>query len=220
MNSTRSPLFAGLLAIALVAVTVPLVPSSTADGTNQDTCEANPGPGDPLTLVDTWEGYIALSHPATPQVRATEALFFFVFENSIVSDPDPLGFRLKNWGNGQDAYVVHFGCNTDNNSELCLERDSPDNTDQGVHVLSGPLAGQPAYKVQFYSANPTGGLEGPRTLDPPSEGNGNACTSDIPSDAHYAVLYLEDGGVQGLQVEDHIVGPYTQDFKLELHNTS
>lgn len=210
MNSTRSPLVAGLLAIALVAVTVPFVPSGSADGTDQSTCEKSG-----TTLIEDWDGYVAITHPAISNVRVSEALYFFVFQDDFTV----LGSSLQQWMNGQDAYVAHFGCNTASNDDYCLERDAVDEGEDFPLLTFRADGQEPDIRVQFYG--PT--LNTLANHDPDVPAKGEYCTFDdasndgAPGGAHYAVIYLDSGHPIGIQRADDAPGPYTEDFLFELH---
>lgn len=210
--SSRSPIVVGLLAIALVTTAVPLAPTGAADGSNTDACNDF----DNSDQIFGEEGYVALSHPAVGQGQASLALYFYVFQQDFQIMYD----SLKSWSNGQDAYVVHLGCETVGNEYYCFEQLSP-SPSEGFPLLTGqPDGSPPDARIQFYDAgyNPVGEQrdpdlsDGDRYCEDPTE-DGNEF---VPEDAHYAVVTLRDGVPEGLQYDDQIFGPYTMQFDFEL----
>lgn len=218
MSSTRSPIVAALLAIALASTAVPLLPTGAADGDSLTTCQVSPTED---SLITSEEGYVAISHPASPNTRASQALYFHVFD----------GF-LQEWANGQDAYVIHLehfnaaeetfeGCQTDGQEWFCYEHREPQ-ADEGFPFLAQQPDGTPPdTRIQFYTAslNPIGDVR-----DPDPGRNEDTCDDQnldlgVPANAHYAVVYLRDGVTEGVQFDEQVWGPYTEHFRFELHRS-
>jgi hypothetical protein len=212
MSSNRTPIAAGLLAIALIFATVPFVPTGSADGTETGTCDRKT-PEKPLVTRE--EGYIATSHPMTDDTRASVLLKLLVWENLDI----PLsiqGSPLDETTNGQDAYVVHLGCLTDGNELYCLYDKDP-----AFKLLNGQITGdQPDIRIQFYNqALREVGDEVDHDRSEPCSNDGDGT---VPPGAHYAVVYLRDGHPTGTSSIVDVtnqpteVGLRTLDFTFEL----
>lgn len=222
MSPTRSPIVVALLAITLVSTAVPLLPTGAADGESLATCQVAE---DQNSLIMERDGYVAISHPATQNTRASQALYYNVL------DQDP---TLQSWTNGQDAYVVHIehlppgsnnadpeGCQTDGQEWFCFEHQEPE-ADEGFPLLAQQPDGTPPdARVQFYSAsqNPIGDVRDPDPGRYEDTCDDQDLALDVPSSAHYAVVYVRDGVAEGLQFDQHVWGPYTMHFSFELHRS-
>lgn len=219
MSSTRSPIVAALLAIALASAVVPFLPTGAADGDNLETCQVNPQED---SLILSREGYVAISHPASHNTRASQALYFHVFDGT-----------LERWTNGQDAYVIHLehfngdgpgefeGCQTGGNEWFCYEHEEPE-ADEGFPFLAQQPDGTPPdARIQFYSAslNPIGDVRDPDPGRDEDTCDDQGLAFDVPANAHYAVVYLRDGITEGIQFDEQVWGPYTQHFGFELHRS-
>lgn len=158
------------------------------------------------------EGYIMLSQSAE-QVRASQALYFHVFDK----DDGAQGVGLQEWSNGIDAFVIDFQCYTGGTEEFCIEREDPA-AEEGFPLLSPE---DPDIELRFYANRFTqkGDLKDP---DVPTEnhdcpgGQGTFDDASVPKDVRYAVVYLEEGIPQGVEIDNLPFGPYTEKFRFML----
>jgi hypothetical protein len=207
MTSNRSPIVAGLLAIALLGAAVPLVPATSAG--SGGTCETGEG----SSQIVNEEGYVAVSHPATPSTRASQALVFFAAEDEEVV----LGINAERWSNGIDAYVVDFDCSTAGNEQYCIERQLP-GIEDGFRILAGQPDGEPAdMRLRFYDST-FDQVGDERDPDVPAvdASEDEFCSPDVPAGAQYGVIYLRDGVPQGIQFDEQIWGVYTDHFRFSM----
>lgn len=208
MSSTRSPILAGLLAIAMVTSLVPLLPTGSAAGTPAATCQPT---GE--TQIHSEEGFVALSHPMTSDARISQALFFHVFSER---NPTVFGDGLRAWTNGQDAYVIDFDCKTDGQEWVCIEHEEPAPTEGFPILAQQPDGSPPDVRLQFYTAAQTQ-IGDEKNPEPDREDED--CIFDVPSAAQYAVVYLRDGVPEGVQFAEQLFGPYAMDFAFEMHRS-
>lgn len=231
--SVRYRAVASLLAIALMAATVPFVPTASA-------AQCQTGSNSSLILDE--DGYVAIQQltsglPVLDRDRVSQALYFHILQGDTRAEQllgDTLGISLRQWTNGQDAYVVDFGCETDGNEHYCIKRTlETSESDDETPVFTRQFDETPPdIHVAFYS----GGLKHIEDDDPDvpaddedpyGDGDGRICVTDddaVPGgqgelNAEYAVIYTEDGHPEGLQTADRLQGPYTESFFFELKRT-
>jgi len=208
MTSIKTRGVAALLALALVAVTVPLAPAAAQDsGSPSDrggSCDA-----DERTRE---RGWIGVSHPGVNQnIRVSQTLYLRLFDQGFAPST-VAGIPLDNWVNGQDAYVVELPCTTTGSETFCVERLDP--IDDRNSFVGIPLL-QPQdhdYRVAFYG--PAIGYQEKGDIDVEAQDSLEDCDTFVPENAEFAVVYLASGTVSGIQIDDQLYGPYTEHFNF------
>lgn len=214
MVSIKDRGVAVVLALAMVAVTVPVTPTASAG--NLDDCEK-------ADLHADDRGWVGVSHPlANQDVRASQTLYLRLFnQNTVDTLLGKTGDQAQRWTNGQDAYVVELPCQPDSTFDYCIERINIFD-DRNDFVGFQFLEPNGDFRVAFYGPGPTYDLKGDH--DPTAQENVNVndddsdpCTGTVPAGSVYAVVYLASGAPAGVQIDDMLYGPYSEHFKFHLH---
>lgn len=204
MTTITSRGLAVLLALALVALTLPAAPTAANDA--DEDCDAHGG--------DDERGWIAVSHPGTTQnLRASQTLYLQLYEG--------LGLGLpveQSWTNGIDAYVIDMECIPTASHDFCVERLDPLDDRNGFVGIPILQTQDEDYRVAFYGSGPGFEQLGDHDVDALEEFDRgeDECPGDAPDGAQYAVVYLASGTVSGIQIDEQIFGPYTEHFRFHL----
>ncbi|PSG96999.1 hypothetical protein BRD56_07940 [Thermoplasmatales archaeon SW_10_69_26] len=209
MTTITNRAVTALLALALVAVTLPATPAAADHDVGP--CEKE------MEFFD--RGYVAASHPGVNQnIRASQTLYLQLFDQGFA--PATIGgISLQDWTNGQDAYVVDLPCKTAADVEsFCIERLDP--VEDRENFVGIPIL-QPRdhnYRVAFYGPGPAYDLKGDVDAGEGQESKDD-CDTPVPGGATFAVVYLSSGTVSGIQIEDDLVGPYTEHFSFGMEGS-
>lgn len=200
MTTMKTRGVAVLLALALVAVTLPATPAAADHDTTL--CEADEKHRE--------QGWVGLSHPGVNQnVRVSQTLYLRMF-NEPFAPATLAGVSLQNWVNGQDAYVIDLPCRTTGAEDYCIERLDPFEDRDGFIGIPLLQVDDQDYRVAFYGPGSDYALKGEQ--DPQAQDDKEPCNDPVPAGATFAVVYLSSGTVSGLQVDQQLYGPYTEHF--------